>query len=253
MLRILATLALTAASVVAHAGALQPPEGRKIRVAVVLTEGAVVIDFAGPWEVFENVHVGTGNMEQQMPFELYTVGRDRQAIHTSGGMKPGITVVPDYGFANAPAPDVVVLGAQSGDDQLGPWLLRVHAQHALIMSVCTGAFQLAQTGLLDGKSATTHHASLQRLANQYPRITVRSSVRYVESDPLILTAGGLSSGIDSALHVVELYFGQKVAQATADYMEYQGEGWKTNAGSGQARQVEPTIPRNATPSSEVAH
>ena len=244
MIRILAVLALMAASVAALANTLQPPDGRKIRVAVVLTEGAVVIDFAGPWEVFENVYTGTGSMHQQMPFELYTVGRDRQPIHTSGsgGMKPGMTVVPDYGFADAPAPDVVVVGAQSGDDQLGPWLRKVNAQHALIMSVCTGAFRLAQAGLLDGKSATTHHASLQRLANQYPRITVRSSVRYVESDPLILTGGGLSSGIDSALHVVELYYGPKVAQATADYMEYQGQGWKTNAGNGQARQVEPTIP-----------
>src|SRR5256885_2017136 len=71
-------LVLTAGSVV-HAGALQPPEGRKIRVAVVMTEGAVVIDYAGPWEVFENVHTGTGDMGQQMPFELYTVGRDRQS------------------------------------------------------------------------------------------------------------------------------------------------------------------------------
>jgi putative intracellular protease/amidase len=242
IIRTMIALVVVAAGAVAHAGALQPPEGRKIRVAVVLSEGAVVIDFAGPWEVFENVHAGTGDMDEQMPFELYTVGRDRKPVHTSGGMKPGMTVVPDYGFADAPAPDVVVVGAQSGDDQLGAWLRKAHAERALIMSVCTGAFKLAQAGLLDGKPATTHHASLQRLANQYPRITVRSSVRYVESDPLILTAGGLSSGIDSALHVVDLYYGPKVAQATADYMEYQGQGWKTNAGAGEPRQVLPTIP-----------
>ena len=226
----------------AHAGTLRPPEGRKIRVAVVLTEGAVVIDYAGPWEVFENVHVGSGGMDQQMIFELYTVGRDRNPIHTSGGMKPGMTVIPDYAFADAPAPDVVVVGAQTGDDRLGPWLRKVHDQHALIMSVCTGAFRLAQAGLLDGKPATTHHAALQRLANQYPHIAVQSSVRYVESDPLIVTAGGLSSGIDAALHVVELYYGPKVAEATADYMEYQGQGWKTNMGAGQPQQVLPTIP-----------
>src|ERR1700740_580111 len=113
----LAVLVL-AAGAVAHASALQPPEGRKIRVAVVMTEGAVVIDYAGPWEVFENVHIGRGDMDQQMRFELYTVGRDRQPIHTSGGMKPGMTVVPDYGVADAPAPDAVVVGAQSGGDQL---------------------------------------------------------------------------------------------------------------------------------------
>ena len=225
-----------------YANALQPPEGRKIRVAVVLTEGAVVIDYAGPWEVFSNVHVGSGSMGEQMPFDLYTVGRDRSPIHTAGVMKPGMTVVPDYGFADAPDPDVVVVGAQSGDDQLGPWLRKVHAQHALIMSVCTGAFRLAQAGLLDGKSATTYHAALQHLANQYPRIAVQSSVRYVQSDPLIVTAGGLSSGIDSALHVVDLYFGEHVAQATADTMEYQSQGWKTNTGSGQSMQIQPTIP-----------
>jgi putative intracellular protease/amidase len=181
-------------------------------------------------------------MDQQMPFELYTVGRDRKPIHTSGGSKPGMTIVPDYGFADAPTPDVVVVGAQSGDKELSPWLRKVHAERALVMSVCTGAFKLAEAGLLDGKAATTHHASLQRLANQYPGIDVRSSVRYVESDPLILTAGGLSSGIDSALHVVELYYGPKVAQATAEYMEYQGQGWKTNLGAGEPKQVQPTIP-----------
>jgi putative intracellular protease/amidase len=238
---VLAVLAL-AAAVVAHADRLQPPEGRKIRVAVVLTEGAVVIDFAGPWEVFENVHLDGGDMDHQMPFELYTVGRDRKPIHTSGGMKPGITVVPDYGFADAPSPDIVVVGAQSGDEQLSPWLRKIHAQHALILSVCTGAFRLAQAGLLDDKPATTHHASLQRLANEYPRIAVRSSVRYVQSDPLIVTAGGLSSGIDAALHVVELYYGAQVAQATAYYMEYQGQGWKTNLGAGEPAAVPPTIP-----------
>jgi len=237
----LAVLALTAGAA-AHASALKPPEGRKIRVAVVLTESAVVIDYAGPWEVFENVHTGTGDMDERMPFELYTVSRDRKPIHTSGGMKPGMTIVPDYGFADAPTPDVVVVGAQSGDAELGPWLRKVHEQHALIMSVCTGAFRVAESGLLDGKAATTHHASLQRLANQYPRIAVRSSVRYVESDPLILTAGGLSSGIDSALHVVELYYGPQVAQATADYMEYQGQGWKTNLGAGEPKEVPATIP-----------
>lgn len=242
MIRMMLAVFVLAVGAAAHAGALKPPEGRKIRVAIVLTEGAVVIDYAGPWEVFENVHTGSGDMDRQMPFELYTVGRDRKPVHTSGGMKPGMTVVPDYGFDDAPPPDVVVVGAQSGDAGLGPWLRKVHAQHALIMSVCTGAFRVAETGLLDGKPATTHHASLQRLANQYPRIAVRSSVRYVESDPLILTAGGLSSGIDSALHVVELYYGPQVAQATADYMEYQGQGWKTNAGAGEPREVRPTIP-----------
>jgi transcriptional regulator GlxA family with amidase domain len=84
--------------------------------------------------------------------------------------------------------------------------------------------------------------ALQRFANQYPGVTVRSSVRYVQADPLIVTAGGLSSGIDAALHVVELYSDARPREATADDMEYQGQGWKTNAGTGEQREVPPTIP-----------
>jgi putative intracellular protease/amidase len=221
---------------------LQPPQGRHIEVAFVLSEGAVMIDFAGPWEVFQDAMPVAANGTAEMPFDLYTVAPSRAPLHTSGGSRPGMTVTPDFTFADAPAPDVVVVGAQSGGAGLTAWLKKVHAEHALILSVCTGAFRLAETGLLDGKSATTYHHALQRFANQYPGVAVRSSVRYVQADPLIVTAGGLSSGIDAALHVVELYFGRPVAQATADDMEYQGEGWKTNIGRGEQHDVPPTIP-----------
>jgi transcriptional regulator GlxA family with amidase domain len=93
------------------------------------------------------------------------------------------------------------------------------------MSVCTGAFQLAKAGLLSGKAATTHHDSLDRLAQQFPDIEVRRGLRFVESTPRLATAGGLSSGIDLALRVVERYFGRQTAERTAAYMEYQGRGW----------------------------
>ena len=131
--------------------------------------------------------------------------------------------------------------AQSGAQGLSEWLREARAEEALIMSVCTGAFRLADAGLLDGKAATTHHGALQRLANRDAGIRVQRSLRYVEADPLLFTAGGLSSGIDLALHIVERYFGRDVAQATADEMEYQGQGWKTNAGQGEAGVVLPTL------------
>ena len=221
---------------------LAPPVGRNIEVAFVLSEGAVMIDFAGPWEVFQDAMPAAGTTASQMPFELYTVAPSRAPLHTSGGNRKGMTVVPDFTFEDAPRPDVVVVGAQSGGAGLAAWLKKVHAEQALILSVCTGVFRVAETGLLDGKAATTYHMALQRFANQYPGVKVRGSVRYVQADPLIVTAGGLSSGIDAALHVVELYFGRATAQATADDMEYQGQGWKTNAGAGEQREVPPTIP-----------
>jgi putative intracellular protease/amidase len=238
----LMTAVLATAAPDAAAQHLQPPKGRHIEVAFALSEGAVMIDFAGPWEVFQDAMPPAASGTPEMVFDLYTVAPSRAPLHTSGGSRPGMTVTPDFTFADAPAPDVVVVGAQSGGPGLTAWLKKVHAEHALILSVCTGVFRVAETGLLEGKSATTYHLRLQRLANQYPGVAVRSSVRYVQAEPLIVTAGGLSSGIDAALHIVELYFGRAVAQATADNMEYQGEGWKTNVGLGEQHEVPPTIP-----------
>jgi YHS domain-containing protein len=92
------------------------------------------------------------------------------------------------------------------------------------MSVCTGAFLLAKTGLLSGKGATTHHNGYRSFAIEFPDVQLKRGVRFVE-DGNLASAGGLSSGIDLALRVVERYFGRDVATKTAYYMEYQGQGW----------------------------
>lgn len=219
-------LALTIASVPASAAeTLKAPEKGHIKVAFVMTEGATMIDFAGPWEVFQDVHVETrgASHDEQMPFALYTVGAAKTPIETSGGMK----VTPDYAFADAPAPDVIVIGAQRGADALNGWLLAQHQRGAVILSVCTGAFKLAATGLLDGRQATTHHDFYGAFRERFPNVKLVESRRFVESGNRLYTAGGLTSGIDLALHVVELYFGRATAERTAAYMEYQSEGWKT--------------------------
>ena len=93
------------------------------------------------------------------------------------------------------------------------------------MSVCTGAFVLAEAGLLAGKKATTHHDFHDRFAAQYPSVALERGLRFVESGRNLATAGGLTSGIDLALRVVERYFGRETARRTAEYMEYQGKGW----------------------------
>ena len=202
----------------AGAAKLGVPKEGFIRVAVVLTDSATMIDFAGPWEVFQDAGPGT------VGFHLYTVSESRQPIRTSGGM----TVIPDYTFDDAPPPRVVVVGAQKGSPKLVGWLKKVAADKGtdVVMSVCTGAFKLAATGLLDGKKATTHHDFQDALRQKFPGVDVQASVRYVQSDEKLFTAGGLTSGIDLALHVVELYFGRAEAERTAAYMEYTGTGWK---------------------------
>jgi putative intracellular protease/amidase len=199
-----------------------------IKVAVVLSERATVIDFAGPWEVFQDVMMEDSHGNHVMPFDLYTVAPTKTPLHTSGSGRQGMTVTPDFAFDDAPAPDIVVIGAQAGGPGLSEWLQKVHADRKMIMSVCTGAFKLAKAGLLDGKEATTHHWYFGNFSRDFPSVKLVQQVRYVQADPMTFTAGGLTSGVDLALHVVAERFGTAQAQKTADYMEYTGTGWKSN-------------------------
>jgi transcriptional regulator GlxA family with amidase domain len=202
---------------------LRPPARGAIEVAFLISEGATLIDFAGPWEVFQDVMVperGPAH-EDQMPFRLFTVADSREPVRVTGGMR----IVPDFSVADAPRPRVVVVPAMRRSPAVVDWLRRTSATADLIMSVCTGAFVLGHAGLLAGKRATTHHDFHDRLAEQFPDVKLERGLRFVESAPNLATAGGLTSGIDLALRVVERYFGREVAGRTAAYMEYQGKGW----------------------------
>jgi putative intracellular protease/amidase/YHS domain-containing protein len=196
----------------------KPPDKGQIPVAFLISDGAVVIDFCGPWEVFQDVTIPG---KEEMPFRLYTVAETNKPIRTSGGMQ----VVPDYTIQNAPPPRVIVIPAQrSPSPKVLKWLKASSKTTDVTMSVCTGAFVLAKTGLLHAKSATTYHGAFERFAMQFPDVQLKRGARFVENGNLA-TAAGLSSGIDLALRVVERYYGREVAQNTAYQMEYQGEGW----------------------------
>ena len=213
----------TGGAAAATSNPLQAPAKGKIPVAFVLSRGAVMIDFAGPWAVFGTVMVPSRGpaMDDQMPFDLYTVAETAKAVSVSDGMK----IEPNYTFDNAPTPKVIVIPAQSGGSKRMVDWIKSSSQHAdLTMSVCTGAFVLADTGLLAGKPATTHHDAYRELALKYPDIQVKRGARFVDAGN-VATAGGLSSGIDLALHVVERYFGRAIATSVAYEMEYQGQGW----------------------------
>jgi transcriptional regulator GlxA family with amidase domain len=213
------------------ANPLKPPAQGQIPIAFVISEGAVIIDFCGPWEVFRDVNIPG---RQDGPFRLYTVSDTTSPIRAGGGMK----IVPDYTFANAPAPKVIVIPAQSEPSQtMLKWIRESTKKTDVTMSVCTGASVLAKTGLLSGKSATTFHSAFTSFAMEFPDIKLKRGARFVE-DGNLASAGGLSSGIDLALRVVERYYGRDVAQKTAYNMEYQGQGWM-NADSNQVYAVAP--------------
>jgi YHS domain-containing protein len=136
-----------------------------------------------------------------------------------------MNIIPNYTFETAPAPKVIVIPAQNGSTEaMLNWIRKSTKTTDVTMSVCTGAFVLAHTGLLSGKAATTHHGSYKTFAMEFPDVHFKRGARYVE-DGNLASAGGLSSGIDLALRVVERYFGRDVATETAYQLEYQGQGW----------------------------
>lgn len=226
---------VTAASLAIFAGSSQAgqkaasgttalPRRERIRVAFMLGEGSNVIDTAGPWEVFQDVMLGGSEAEHVHPFELFTVGpADKKVLTMTGGLR----VEPQYCIDNAPQPNVIVVPAQSATDESRAWLRKASAGTDVTMSVCTGSFQLARAGLLEGLTATTHHDYWDAFAKEFPQIELRRGLRFVDNGR-IATAGGLTSGIDMALHVVSRYFGADVAAATAKYMEYASEAWRTS-------------------------
>ncbi|HXX17406.1 MAG TPA: DJ-1/PfpI family protein [Candidatus Eremiobacteraceae bacterium] len=218
-----------AASSTLQTGSLKPPAAGKINVAILISEGADVLDIAGTWEVFGGAmltskgkpwHQADGD-DMVMPFNVYTVSDSLKPVDANRLM-----IVPNYSFDNAPKPQVIVIPAQRGRSAAQKaWLLANSATADQTMSVCTGAEVLAEYGMLDGQTATTHHMFLQSMQKQYPAVHFVSGTRYVENGK-IATAAGLTSGIDLALHVVAKYYGDEVARVTADILELRSGLWK---------------------------
>ena len=142
-----------------------------------------------------------------------------------------LNVLPDYALDQCPAPSVLVIPGGPGSRALlrQPSLLewvRTRASRAEVtLSVCTGARVLGAIGLLDGLRVTTHHAHLEELAAIAPQAIIDPSRRFHDHPPAaargrIVTAAGISAGIDASLHVVGMLLGDDAATATARQMEY---------------------------------
>jgi transcriptional regulator GlxA family with amidase domain len=190
------------------------PRRKQIRVAFLLGESANVIDTAGPWEVFQDTMLD-GALMHSHPFELYTVAPTAGMLRMTGGLQ----VMPHYDVASAPEPNVIVVPAQKSSDASLAWLKRASAGADVTMSVCTGAFQLGRAGLLTGLKATTHHEFWDKFQGEFPDVALQRGLRFVDNGR-IATAGGLTSGIDMALHVVARLLGSEAAAYTARRMEY---------------------------------
>jgi transcriptional regulator GlxA family with amidase domain len=194
---------------------LVPPENDLIRVACAISKGTTDIDYVGPMAVFETWHRDPASNRPAPKFKIFTVSSSRDPVDGR---------IPDYTFSTVPAPHIVVVPAQNGSPELLEWLRKVQTEADVTMSVCVGARHLALAGMLQGKPATTHHESIDQFAKQFPDVQWTRGVRFVETGK-ISTGGGLTAGVDLALHVVERYFGRAAAQGVADHLEYDGRRW----------------------------
>jgi HAD superfamily hydrolase (TIGR01450 family) len=172
---------------------------RRLRIAIALFPDAEELDWAGPWEVLSY----WARVYPDDRVEVFTVSQREGPVTCAKGLR----VLADHTWVSAPPIDVLVYPggrgtlAQIGDRNITGWLRDVAASGALMTSVCTGSLLFADAGLLDGSPATTHWDSLDRLATLGKGIEVRPHERFVDVGDVI-TASGVSAGIDMALHLI---------------------------------------------------
>jgi putative intracellular protease/amidase len=184
-----------------------------MQIAIPLFDRLTALDAVGPYEVL-----------QRLPgAEVVFVGAERGSVRTENGFL-GLTV--DATFADVPRPDVVVVPGGIGtraivrdpDHPLLAWVSAVHPTTRFTTSVCTGSLVLARAGLLDGLEATTHWCAYDELRALGAVPTGRRVVEHL--DRRVVTAAGVSSGIDMALRLSELLVDADAARAMQLMVEY---------------------------------
>jgi transcriptional regulator GlxA family with amidase domain len=183
-------------------------------VGILLFENAEELDFVGPWEVFASARLLTGKLE------VVTIAEKEGPIRAAKGMR----VIPDTTFARAPELDVLVVPGGDGrrkevdNEVVISWIKKTAASCAWVTSVCTGAFLLHRAGLLQGKTVTTHWARADEL-EALGGISLRRGDRYVRDGNLV-TAAGVSAGIDMSLWLIGALFDPETARRVQKSIEY---------------------------------
>ena len=210
----LSLLSVIALDVVAAPAPADEPRS----VAVVIFDGAELLDFAGPANVLE-VAGRFAAPGKGSSFRIYTVAGSADPVTSLDFMK----LVPDYTPEDAPRPDVLIvpggrIRAALDDEALMAWI-DAAIPDALTLTVCTGAAIAAQLGHLDEKDATTFFGALPSIQGRYPKVAFHHGRRFIDAGNIITTAG-VSAGIDGALHLAARLLGRQVAEDTARYLEY---------------------------------
>ncbi|MGN6813775.1 MAG: DJ-1/PfpI family protein [Thermomicrobiales bacterium] len=201
---------------------------RQVRnVGILVFDDVEVLDFCGPFEVFSVARPAGERADALRLFTVRTVAEEDRLIRCRGGL----LVQPHLTTAAAPPGTFDILVAPGGQGTrcerlnrgLLDWIAAQDGRTELTTSVCTGAFLLAECGLLDHRRATTHWASVAWMREQYPAVTMLADTRFVDEGHVI-TSAGISAGIDMSLHVIARLHGSETAAWTARQMEYAWSG-----------------------------
>ncbi|RST76107.1 DJ-1/PfpI family protein [Siminovitchia acidinfaciens] len=204
---------------------------KQFHVGILLFNEVDAMDFVGPYEVFNLSTYKDSDVsklflnqldKEEKPFLVHTVSEDGGLITVHNGLK----VQPDYSFQTAPDFDIVVvpggpyraIKTVTQNEGIIHWIAG-KSEDKLVLSVCTGALFLAKAGLLNGKQATTNQAALDLLETSYPEVKVIRGVKFVDQGSVV-TAAGISAGIDMSLHVVGRLLDKEAGIRTADTIEY---------------------------------
>ena len=193
--------------------------GRMRTVLTILFDDVQSLDVTGPMEVLTGANTGRASRGQGPAYDVRTASLGGRAVRTSSGLR--VTPDADLREYRAARPDLLIVpggeGSRRPDPELTGWL-RAHGRQAgRLVSVCTGAFLLAEAGLLDGRRVTTHWFYCAALAAKYPALSVEPEPIFVR-DGNVATSAGVTAGIDLALALVEDDLGRDTALDIARHL-----------------------------------
>ena len=187
------------------------------KVGVIVFDNAEVLDVMGPYEVFSVA----GRLSEPCEFQVVLISDTEDKNVT---LRHGLRIHTDMSIYQMQEFDLIIVSggittSAERNKNLLEFLVKSKARGTTIASICTGAFILAEAGLLGKNRVTTHWEDQEELQNRFPDLTVIPNQRWVESEG-IFTSGGISAGIDLSLHLVQVLADLDLALRTAKQMEY---------------------------------
>jgi transcriptional regulator GlxA family with amidase domain len=189
-----------------------------LRIAIAVFDGAEELDFVGPWEVLT---AWREHASGEVDIEVMLVGESTEPVTCAKGMR----VIPHTSWDELGDVDVLVYPGgrgtrpQLGDETIRARLRSLKQRGTLLTSVCTGSLVYADAGLLDGRPATTYWSALDRLGELGSDVQPQPDARFVD-DGDVVTAAGVSAGIDMALHLVGRLGSPEQARDVRRYIQY---------------------------------